>query len=459
VSQSRAAGSATVTFSSRLAFVFAAVGAAVGLGNVWKFPYLAGENGGAAFVLVYLAGLALVALPIFIAEVVIGRRGAASPPEALRRQAVEHGRSPHWRVPGLFGLFAGLVIMSFYSVVAGWTFDYLLHTADGTLSGLSPDRAVAHFEALQASLPRLFFWQGVFILLTLGIVAKGVTFGIERAVGIMTPALGVLLLVLVGYAIYAGDVSRAVAYLFAPDFAKLTPRVMLAAVGQAFFTLSVGIGGVMMYGAYLPRGASILRLSGYVALADTAVALLAGVAVFPIVFANGLDPAGGPGLVFVTLPLAFADMPLGALVGAIFFFFLILAALTSSIALYEPTVAWLAERGVKRGHGVLVAAGLSWLFGIASVLSFNLWRDWHPLGFVDALAGATPFDLITRGIDVLVLPLGALVIACFAGRLLPMSASRSEFGPADGRGYWLWRFAVRWLTPALILVLLLANIF
>lgn len=458
MSQSRSDGTAGVKFSSRLAFVFAAVGAAVGLGNVWKFPYLAGENGGAAFVLVYLLGLLFVALPIFIAEVVIGRRGAASPPEALRRQAIEHGRSPHWRVPGILGLFAGLVIMSFYSVVAGWTFDYLLHTADGSLAVLDGAGTVAHFEALQASLPRLFLWQGLFILLTLGIVARGVTFGIERAVGIMTPALGVLLVVLVGYALTTGDSARALAYLFSPDFSRLTPGVMLAAIGQAFFSLSVGIGGVMMYGAYLPRGASILRTSAYVALADTAVALLAGIAIFPIVFANGLDPAGGPGLVFITLPLAFSAMPFGTVIGTIFFFFLILAALTSAIALYEPTVAWLAERGIRRGHGVLVAAGLSWIMGIASILSFNLWRDWHPLGFIERFAKATPFDLITQGIDALVLPLGALVIAYFASRLLPAAASRSEFGAGDAHGYRLWRMAVRWVTPALILVLLVASI-
>lgn len=445
-------------FSSRLAFVFAAAGAAVGLGNVWKFPYTAGENGGAAFVAVYLIGLAILAAPIFISEVLIGRRGGGSPPKAMGDQAVEHGRSAAWRIPGLAGVIGNLVVMSFYSVIAGWTLDYMISGATGLFDGLTQETSGAHFNALQASAPRLLLWQGAFILMTVLIVRLGVRGGIERAVSIMMPALGALLVILVGYALIEGEAGAALSYLFAPDFSKLTPQVTLAAFGQALFTVSVGIGGVMMYGAYLPKGESILRASGYVILADTAVALLAGLAIFPVVFANGLDPAEGPGLVFVTLPLAFAEMPLGGLLGTLFFFFLFIAALTSAISLYEPTAAHLEEKGVDRHIGVWIAAGSSWAMGLLSLLSFNLLSDWHPLAFIAPLDGMTPFALITGGIDKIVLPVGALLIAWFAGRVLSREAVMAELGVKDGPALRTWRFAVRWLTPALILVLFAANL-
>ncbi|GER07253.1 transporter [Iodidimonas muriae] len=453
-----AASSNSPQFSSRFAFIFAAVGAAVGLGNVWKFPYAAGENGGAAFVAVYLIGLVLVAAPIFVAEVVIGRRGAASPPEALRRQAVEHGKSKGWRIPGLFGLLAGLFVMSFYSVIAGWTLDYISFGARGMFSSFTAETASQHFDDLKASVPRLLFWQGLFILATLGIVAMGVKKGIERAVTVMTPALGVLLILLVIYALATGDAGRAIEYLFRPDFSKLTPDMALAAVGQAFFTLSVGIGGVMMYGAYLPKDASIFRASGMVVAADTAVALLAGLAVFPIVFANGLDPSGGPGLVFVTLPLAFSTMPGGDILGTLFFFFLFIAALTSAIALYEPVAAWLAERGVSRIKGTMIAAFGSWLLGLLNIFSFNLWKDFSPLGFLPGLEGMTFFGLITNGLDKLILPIGALIISWFAGRLLARKAVMTELGVEGGLLFRFWIFSLRWITPVAVAILFLVNL-
>lgn len=436
-------------FSSRLAYVLAAVGMAVGLGNVWRFPYEAGENGGAAFVVVYLVGLAVVATPIFLCEALIGRRGAASPPTALERQAVEHGRSRAWRIPGLVGVVANLLVMSFYSVIAGWTLHYLLTALSGGFTGLTAQGALTHFDALQASVPSLLLWQGLFIVFTMIIVGLGVNRGIERGMRLMMPLLGLLLLFLVGFALIEGDGMRAARYLFAPDFSKLTPQVALAAIGQAFFSVSVGLGGVMMYSAYLPRDTSIPRATAYIVGADTAVALLAGLAIFPIVFAHGLDPAGGPGLIFVTLPLAFAAIPGGALLGFVFFLFLFIAALTSAVALYEPTAAYLGEHGVPRWVGVGIAAVTSWLLGLLSVFSFNLWQE----------MAMTPFEIITAGINHVVLPLGALVSAYFAGRLLSRQATIAELGLGDGWLYRSWRFAVRWLTPALILVLFAANLF
>lgn len=444
----RAASSPPVGFSTRFAFILAAVGASVGLGNVWRFPYEAGQNGGAAFVLVYLLGLLLVAAPVFIAEVVIGRRGAASPPHALERQALEHGRSRGWRIPGLVGVFANLLVMSFYSVIAGWTLYYMFGAAAGDFTGLDAQAAGAWFGELRDSPARMLFWQALFILLTMIVVARGVRAGIERAMRVMMPALGIVLLILVAHAMITGDAAQALAWLFAPDFSKLTPAVVLAAVGQAFFTLSVGIGGVMMYGAYLPAGASILRSTFYVVAADTAVALLAGLAIFPIVFANGLDPAEGPGLVFVTLPLAFAVMPGGAWFGTLFFFFLFIAALTSAISLYEPTAAWFVERGRSRMTGVAVAAITSWLLGLLSIFSFNLWADMK----------VTPFAAITGGLNTVILPVGALIIAWFAGRVLDRRASVDELGVGDGLLYRAWRFTLRWLTPVLILAIFASNL-
>lgn len=444
----RAAASPPVGFSTRFAFILAAVGASVGLGNVWRFPYEAGQNGGAAFVAVYLLGLLFVAAPIFIAEVAIGRRGAASPPHALERQAVEHGRSRAWRIPGLFGVFANLLVMSFYSVIAGWTLCYMFGAAGGEFTGLDAEAAGAWFGELRDSPARMLFWQALFILMTVLVVARGVRAGIERAMRVMMPALGIVLLILVGHALIAGEARAALVWLFAPDFSKLTPAVALAAIGQAFFTLSVGIGGVMMYGAYLPKGASILRSTGYVVAADTAVAMLAGLAIFPIVFANGLDPAEGPGLVFVTLPLAFAAMPGGAVFGTLFFFFLFIAALTSAISLYEPTAAWFVERGRSRATGVAVAAGTSWLLGLLSIFSFNLWAE-HDV---------TPFEIITGGLNTVILPVGALVIAWFAGRVLSREASADELGVGDGPVYRIWRFSLRWLTPLLVLAIFASNL-
>jgi len=435
-------------FSSRLAFTLAAVGAAVGLGNVWRFPYEAGQNGGGAFVLVYLAGVVAIAFPAFLCEMLIGRRGRASPPTALARQAGEGARGRLWRRIGVLGVLANLAVMSFYSVIGGWTLHYALSAATGLFEGLTADGAAAHLGALQGSVPKLLAWQALFILMTVGVVGSGVRHGIERALRVMTPAMGLLLIGLVIHALIAGAGGRALAYLFKPDFGALTPEIVLAGIGQAMFSVSVGLGGVMTYAAYLPERASLSRAAASVVGADTAVALLAGLAVFPIVFAHGLDPAGGPGLIFASLPLAFAQMPAGALIGAAFFLFLVLAALTSAVALYEPAAAYLAERGITRLRGVMLAAGASWLMGLLSVFSFNLWADWP----------VTPFAALTEGINLLVLPLGVLAIALFAGRLIPRAASVELLGLGDGYAYAAWRLAARWLIPGFIAILLLATL-
>ena len=301
-------------WSSRLGFLMASIGAAVGLGNLWKFPYILGQSGGSDFVLIYLLALFFVATPIMIGEMVMGRRGRLSAPQTLRRLAEEAGASRHWSALGWWGIAALFLVLSFFSVIAGWALAYLVKTAAGTFTAMTADQTAAAFDAFLHRPGLLIFWHAVFMAATVFIVARGIRSGIEKAVNLMMPALVLLLLVMVGYAMMAGDFGGALRYLFAPDFSKLSAEVALAAIGQAFFSVNVGIGAVLTYAAYLPKEVNLARSALIIAAGDTLVALLAGLAIFPIVFAQGLDPAGGPGLVFVTLSTAFAQMPGGAIV-------------------------------------------------------------------------------------------------------------------------------------------------
>ncbi|MBK5910605.1 hypothetical protein CCR85_03745 [Rhodothalassium salexigens] len=448
--QGAAAPKPVETFSNRLAFVFAAMGAAVGLGNVWQFPYMVGENGGAAFVLVYLAALALVAAPIFVAETMLGRHGAASPPEALRRVAREAGVSARGAgIVGWAGLIASILVLSFYSVIAGWTLAYALKAAGGAFVGQDTAGIVALFDALRADPLEMALWHTLFMGLTVAIVRRGVRGGIEWAASWMMPALIALLVILVAYGALFGEFTRTVAWMFRPDWSALTPGIVLSAIGTAFFSLGVGVGAVMIYGAYLGRDVSLPRASAMVVGADTAVALLAGFAVFPVVFQQGLDPAAGPGLLFVTLPNAFADMVAGRWVGLLFFVFMALAALTSALALMSPTVARLEERGLSRSAATGIVGLAIWLAGFATLLSFNLLSDFRPLaalGFADMRL----FELIRDTILNLLLPLGGVAFALAAGWLLPEPVRAAEFG-GRRRVYLAWRFAVRYVAPVGVL--------
>ena len=295
-------------WSSKLGFVLAAVGSAVGLGNIWRFSYVTAENGGGAFVLVYLLAVLSVGLPLMIAEVMIGRAGRESPINTLIDLARESRASPAWSLIGWSGIVAGLLILSFYCVIAGWTLSYTVTYAQAVFSTTPAiSDPGAHFGALTSSTSSLLFWHFVFIVLTIGVVARGVEKGIEAAVRFMIPSLFLILVSLVIYGATTGHFSAALSYMFAPDFGKVTGSTLVAALGQAFFSLSLGMAGMMAYGAYVPDKASIPRLAGIICIADTGVALLAGMAIFPLVFAFSLDPhTAGPGLVFVALPSAFS---------------------------------------------------------------------------------------------------------------------------------------------------------
>jgi NSS family neurotransmitter:Na+ symporter len=438
-------------WSSRMAFILAVTGSAVGLGNIWKFPYIAGQNGGGAFVLVYLACVILIGMPVMMSEILIGRRGRRNPVATMELLGKEEGSSGHWKWVGGMGVLAGILILSYYSVIAGWTLAYIVKSVTGAFAGASPDAVGAEFASYTGDWRLVGLTHTIFMGLAVFVVARGVERGLEQAVRFMVPALLVLMLILLLYSINSGYFGQGVAFMFTPDFDKLTWNSVLAALGQAFFTLSIGMGAVMAYGAYLPEETSITGASAAVVTADTAIAMLAGLAIFPLVFANGLTPADGPGLVFNTLPLAFGQMSGGVFFSTIFFVLLSFAAWTSAIGLMEPAVAWIVERFNKTRAQATVGVGLLiWIIGFGSVLSFNVLSDFT------FLAGTifANVDYLTSNI---MLPLGGLLIAFFAGWVMCRNSTADELGTA-GTSFKLWRITARFIAPVGILFVLLKAI-
>ena len=439
-------------WSSRWAFVLAAAGSAVGLGNIWKFPYIAGQNGGGAFVLVYLICIAVIGIPIMMAEVMIGRRGRQSPINTMISLSEDAGRNRYWSMLGWSGVIAGFLILSYYSVIAGWGLAYVFRAAIGMFSGADADQVEGIFKDFLASPERLLAWHTIFMVMTMVVVGRGVRSGLEQAVRFLMPALFVLLLIMVGYAMSTDFFSKGLAFLFEPDFSKLSRDSVLIAMGHAFFTLSLGMGAIMIYGSYMPERVSIAKTTFLIAGADTVVALMAGMAIFPIVFANQLEPSAGPGLIFVTLPVAFGKMPAGSLFGAIFFTLVVFAAWTSSISLIEPAVTWLVENHNMRRLTACVWSGiLSWVLGIGTVLSFNLWSE-------DKIFGKTFFDLLDYLTANIMLPLGGLFIAIFAAWVMREADVREELAVVNRFGYALWRFVVRFITPVCVVIVFLNAI-
>ncbi len=444
------------SWSSRLAFVLAATGSAVGLGNIWKFPYIAGEHGGGAFVLVYLVCIAIIGIPIMMAEVMLGRRGRQSPINTMRTLAQEAGADPRWSWLGWAGVAGGFLILSYYSVIAGWALAYVFRAGSGMFTGVTADGVASIFNALVTDPERLLAWHTIFMVMTMIVVARGVRSGLEQAVRYMVPALFVILILLNGYALAEGSYDLGLRFLFDADFSKIDANGILIAMGHAFFTLSLGMGAIMVYGSYLPEHASIARTSITISVLDTLVALLAGMAIFPIVFANGLEPGAGPGLIFQTLPIAFGHMTGGALFGTLFFVLLVFAAWTSAISLIEPAVAWLVEnRGMTRVHASVLAGVVTWVFGLLTVFSFNLWADFKPMAWLEVFRDATLFDLLDYLTANIMLPLGGLFIALFAAWVMKRDDSLEELDMGDGPAYRLWRFLVRYVTPVAVLIVFL----
>ncbi len=447
------------SWSGRLAFILASIGAAVGLGNIWKFPYTMGSSGGSAFVLIYVIAILLVATPIMLAEMIIGRSAHQSAPSALRTLAERRGSSGRWALLGWMGLFALFLILSFYSVIAGWTAAYLVKAASGSMSGLTPEEVGRDFgDFLHAPGP-MIFWQFAFIAATVYVVSRGVRIGLEKLVRVLMPALFITLVALVINSAFVGDFSTAIDFLFAADLSKITPVVVLAAVGQAFFSVNVGVGAVLTYSAYLPKDVNLFRSAIFIALGDTLVALLAGLAIFPIVFANGLDPAEGPGLIFVTLSTAFAKMPAGSVIGTAFFAMIIFAALTSSISMLEGMTARANEvHGLGRTRAAALIGAGAFLVGLITVFSFSTWENTYPLGNFAVFADKTPFDLIDYLASNVLMPLGGMLYALFAGWWMSREDTLAEIGIGDGAVFKLWLLLVRIVAPLAVAVVFVANL-
>lgn len=443
-------------WSSRWAFFLAATGSAVGLGNIWKFPYITGENGGGAFVVVYLLCIALIGLPIMMAEIMLGRRGRMSPINTMQHLAHVEGRHPAWKLLGYMGVLAGFLILSYYSVIAGWALAYVFRAASGVFSISTADGIQAMFGEFVGSPESLLGWHTIFMVMVGIVVSRGVSNGLEKAVRFLMPGLLLILLVLVGYALNTGSFQHGVNFLFTPDFSKLNTGSILTALGHAFFTLSLGMGAIMVYGSYLPKRVSITQVSLLIVIADTVVALLAGLAIFPVVFANGLEPAAGPSLIFQTLPLAFGQMPGGLFFGTLFFVLLVVAAWTSGISLIEPAVAWLVENlGHSRTYATVWAVFVTWVLGLATLLSFNKWA--FSFNFFGEQKTNGIFDILDLLTANFMLPVGGILIAIFAGWKMKESHSREEL---DGHRttYELWLFVIKFISPVLVLLVILHQL-
>lgn len=446
-------------------FTLAAAGSAIGLGNIWKFPYMAAKYGGGAFVLLYLVFVVLVGIPILAAEILIGRQARSNPVGAFK--SLGDG-NPFWTSVGGLGVLSGFVILSYYSVVGAWTLDYFSKSAWGAYMGADADKIQSLFTEMMANPWDQAVWHTVFMAATAAIVLSGVKEGLERWIAVLMPLLVLILLLLVGYALIAGDARRGLTFLFVPHWSRLvfdgdgafTARPVLEALGQAFFSLSLGMGAMLTYGSYLGDHENIPKSAVRVAFFDTAIAVLAAVAIFPILFRYDLDPmVAGPGLAFKVLPLAFSQLPAGRLIGTAFFALLFFAALTSSISLLEVVVAhFIDDRKWTRKAAALAAAVVIWALGIPSALSYNLLSGFTL--FHDRQGQGMPFldsvDLLATNY---MLPIGGFFIALFAGWSRRAVAKRQLEDLSGSRTFHaLWSVFIRFITPLAVGVLILSMI-
>jgi len=441
-------------WSSRYAYILAATGAAVGLGNIWKFPYIMGENGGGAFVLVYLLCILLIGIPVMMAEVIIGKRGRSTPANAIAHVATESGHSSHWSIVGSIGVIAGFLILSFYAVIAGWAVAYVFFAGSGEFSAAAATPATnadvigALFTDLITSVSQLLIWTTAILVAAIYVISRGVKDGLETAITYLMPALLILLVGIMLYSAVVGDFASAFAFMFNVDFSKLTIEGALVALGHAFFTLSLAMGIMMIYGAYLPKGVSIVKTSITIAIADTIVALIAGLAIYPIVFANGLEPSAGPGLLFQSLPLAFGSMPFGDIVGTLFFIMIVFAAFTSVIALLESPTAYLVERqNMSRTKASIVAGLAIWILSLCSIYSFA-GAEWTKLDFG---MGGDIFEFLDYITANILLPLGGIFISLFAGWVIKPEILKEELNLSYG-AFNIVQLLLRFVAPIGILV-------
>jgi NSS family neurotransmitter:Na+ symporter len=438
-------------FASTLGAFAATLGSAIGLGNIWKFPYLTGSHGGAAFVLVYLLAIAFVGIPVLVVELTIGRKMRAN---AIQAYGTLIPGQKFWAGIGMAGVAAAFLIMAFYTDVAGWVFAYVFKSFGAFFAGRTLDGAT--FGALAGGTWEPLLWQAAVLVLTTGIIAAGVSRGIEKVTKTLMPLLFILLIICDLRALTLPGAGAGVAYLFRPDLSKLTASIVLYALGLAFFKLSLGMGTMTTYGSYLPDSTRIVPSATRVALADTAVSLLAGLAIFPAVFAFGGKPAGGPGLLFNTIPLIFSQMPLGGLFTALFFVLTAIATIGAMVSILEVPVAWVIEKGHLGRRGAAILTGsLMFALGVPATLSQN------PLLAEVKIFGKNFFDLFDFMSSNVLLPVGGLAIALVGGWVLSKKTFIAEMDRGGAGGAWHGRVVygiLRFVTPVLILLILLSSL-
>lgn len=440
------------TWGSKSGFILASVGFAVGLGNIWRFPYVTGENGGSAFVLIYLLCAFGIGVPILMAEFLLGRRGAKSPPFAIATVSAEAKLTPRWSWVGNLTVLTAFGILMSYAVVAGWVLYYFYKAVAGDMLAPSASTAQVAFDALLADPLTLIFWGSVALFMAGTIIASGVQQGIERAVKILMPMLFALLVLLMVFNVFVGGMPAALEYLFTPDFSKVDGSTFLAALSQAFFSIGVAMAGMMMFGAYLPKSVSIAQSAMIIVAADTVVALLAGLVIFPMVFHNGLDVGAGTGLIFQTLPVAFARMDGGAIVGTVFFLLLCVAAITSIVGLSEPVTGYVAERlGLSRPKATVVTFGTLFPFSVISALTFSNWSSYT----IMEQSAAFWVEYVPNQV---MLPVGGLLIATLVAWRMPLRISENELNFSDRRWFWVWSRLMRFVVVPAVFIILLTGL-
>ena len=428
-------------WGTRLGFILAAAGSAVGLGNIWKFPYMVGENGGAAFLIIYLALVFTVGLSVMLCEFVIGRAAERNPVGAFAKL-----KGGEWKIVGYMGVCAGFIILSFYSVVAGWAIAYIFKSAAGLLA--TSDSAVLEniFKKFSADPWEPILYHAIFMALTVLVIIGGIVGGIERTCRVLLPALFIILILLAIRSLTLPGAMAGVKFYLSPDFSKVTVATINGALSQAFFSLSLGMGAMITYSSYLSREVNLTRATLMVTLFDTAAAFIAGLVILPAVFAFSFDPSAGPGLVFITLPAVFANMPLGIFFAVLFFVLLVIAALTSAVSLLEVVVAYFVDEwGWRRRRAAIGIGSVIFLLGIPSSLSLGVWSDF-------TIAGKDFLSFMDYVGSNILLPMGGVAVALFVGWvILPRAMEEATGGgehPFPLAPY--WRFICRYVAPIAI---------
>lgn len=436
-------------WGSKFGFVLAAAGSAVGLGNIWRFPYAVGKNGGFLFVFFYLLSILLIALPVLIAETSMGRFTGKNPVGAFK--SIKPKGS--WKLVGYLGVFTGIMILSYYTMIAGWSIGYLYKAVTGKFKTITSAGAESMYKSFTADSLLQILLLGIFLILTIYVVSRGVSSGIERFAKILMPALLVILVLLVIRSLTLGGASKGLEFYLKPDFSKLNAKVIIEAMGQAFFSLSLGMGAMITYGSYLGKKENLPNATGWVAFFDTFIAIMAGFIIFPALFSQGMDPAAGEGIMFNILPVLFAKMPGGMIFGPLFFLLLCIAALTSTVSLLEVATAYcIDEKKWNRKKSAILVGIITFVVGIPSVLSYGDIKFFKKL----PLLNISFFSLMDKLWSELALSIGALFTAIFVGYVWKTSNALKEIheGTKKYRFARIWELSVKFLSPLLILAIL-----